>query len=226
MMGAVQQAAEGGGRGHPVVVGLRRRASWQDQRRPQLSGHPLGGAKAELVNELVAVDSNALTYLVEAVQPRYDPTRDPPALAAERVAMIRAYLYGGVQFWVMPTVEAEYNKIRDPSRHLRHQRAAWILLHDAPIEAPSNALDARASQLAFHDPGASDCRIVAEAETSGVPSLLTRDEALIANLQPHSKLLLQYPSQFWASLRISPGSTPVLEPHPTNPLAHAVWWRL
>ena len=140
--------------------------------------------------------------------------------------MIRAYLYGGVQFWVMPTVEVEYNKIRDSSRHLRHQRAAWILLHDAPVDATSNALTARAGQLASDHPAANDCRIVAESEASGVCSLVTRDDNLIANLQPHTKLLLQYPTAFWASLGVSPGSMPVNKPHPTNPLAHVSWWHV
>lgn len=178
------------------------------------------------MNGLVAIDSNALTYLVEAIEPGYDPKRDVPELAAERIAMIRTYLYAGVQFWVMPTVEAEYNRIRDPLRHLRHQRTAWILLHDAPVEAPPNALATRAAQLASHHPGANDCSILAESEASGVPSLVTRDDALIENLQPHTKLLLQYPSAFWQSLRISPGSRPLLEPHATNPLAGVSWWRL
>jgi hypothetical protein len=184
----------------------------------------LGGAGAERVKDLVAIDSNALTYLVDAIEPSYDPDHDAPALAAERKAMIRAYIYGGVQFWIMPTVEAEYDKIRDPSRHLRHQRAAWILLHDAPIGASANALSARASQLAPHHPDANDRRIVAEAEASGLRSLLTRDDAMIANLQPHTELILQYPSAFWASLDVSPYSVPVHKPHPTNPLAHVPWW--
>ena len=178
------------------------------------------------MHSLVAIDSNALTYLVEAIEPAYDPAHDAPGLAAERIAMIRTYLYGGVQFWVMPTVEAEYNRIQDPSRHLRHQRAAWILLHDAPVDTPANDLNVRARALnAFHS-GATDCRIVAEAEVSGVRSLVTRDDKLITNLQPHTKLLLQYPSAFWASLNIAPGSKPLLEPHPSTPLAHVLWWRL
>lgn len=178
------------------------------------------------MNGLVAIDSNALTYLVEAMEPGYDPADDAPGLAAERIAMIRTYLYAGVQFWVMPTVEAEYNRIRDPSRHLRHQRTVWILLLDAPVDAPSDSLTARARQLASHHPGANDCRIVAESEASGVCSLVTRDDTLIANLQPHTKLLLQYPSLFWASLGISPGASPLFQPHTTNALAQVSWWRL
>jgi predicted nucleic acid-binding protein len=174
------------------------------------------------VRSLVAIDSNVLTYLVEAIEPGYDPAADDPVLAAERIAMICTYLYAGVQFWVMPTVESEYNRIRDPSRHLRHQRAAWILLHDAPVDAPGN----RAGHLTGFHGGVEDCRIVAEAEASGVATLVTRDDDLIANLGPHTKLVLQYPSAFWASLGIPPGSTPHLEPSPSNPLAHVSWWRL
>ena len=57
-------------------------------------------------------------------------------------------------------------------------------------------------------------------------SLVTRDDALIANLQPHTKLLLGYPSAFWASLGIAPDSKLFLEPHFSNPLAHVSWWRM
>lgn len=174
----------------------------------------------------VGIDSQALTYLVEAIEPGYDPAADP-ALAAERVAMVRSYVYGGVRFWVMPTVEAEYNRIRNPDRHLRHQRAAWILLHDAPIRAPAGAIDTRASELRpFHAAGANDCRIVAEAELAGLSKLVTFDNDLIVHLTEHTRLTLQRPSAFWQSLGIGPGATPVLEPHPCNPLAHVDWWRL
>jgi hypothetical protein len=143
------------------------------------------------VQDFVAIDSNALTYLVEAMEPGYDPARDVPNLAAERIAMIRTYLYGGIQFWVMPTVEAEYNQIRGRSRHLDHQQAAWVLLHDAPLDTPSKSLDIRASQLAAHHPGANDCRVVAESEASGVLALVTRDDDLIEDLRSHTKLLLR-----------------------------------
>src|SRR5262245_44645075 len=113
---------------------------------------------------VVGIDSQALTYLVEAIEPGYDPAADDPVVAAERVAMVRSYLYGDVRFWVMPTVAAEYNEIRSPDRHLRHERATRMLLHDALIKAPGDAIDVRASEFQPFHSGIADCRVVAEAE--------------------------------------------------------------
>jgi hypothetical protein len=179
---------------------------------------------------LVGIDSPALTYLVEAIKPGYDPSADDPVLAAERVAMVRNYVYGGVQFWVLPTVECEYNRIRDPDRHLRHERAAWILLHNAPIRVSAAAIDTRAAELLPFHAGISDCLIVAEAELADSANplsvLVTFDDDLIDHLTGRTRLTLQYPSAFWQSLGIGPGATPVTAPHPSNPLAHVDWWRV
>lgn len=42
-----------------------------------------------------AVDSNALTYLVNAIGVEgYDPARDTSGLADERIAMSRLFMYG------------------------------------------------------------------------------------------------------------------------------------
>ena len=59
----------------------------------------------------VAIDSNALTYLIQAIEPGYDPKHDDPILAKERIAMIRIYLYTGYALYVLPEVESEYKKI-------------------------------------------------------------------------------------------------------------------
>jgi predicted nucleic acid-binding protein len=174
----------------------------------------------------VGIDSPSLTYLVEAIEPGYDPAADEPTLADQRVAMVRSYFYGNVQFWVIPTVETEYNRIRDPDRHLRHQQAAWTLLHDAPIRVPEDTINRRASELGLFHSGSADCRIVAEAELAGLAELVTFDGKLIDHLTGRTRLALARPSAFWQSLGIGPGAAPVLEPRPSNPLAHVDWWRL
>jgi len=61
----------------------------------------------------VAIDSNALTYLIEANQPGYDPSTDLQ-LGKQRLAMIRTLFYSDRLLWVGPTVEAEYKKILNP----------------------------------------------------------------------------------------------------------------
>jgi hypothetical protein len=103
------------------------------------------------MRSLIGIDSNSLTYLVEAIEPRYEPRADDPNIAAERIAMLRTYLYAGVQFWVSPTVAREYNRIRQPSKHLKHQRTAFILLNDSPPSTLGTDVQRRAKELeAFH----------------------------------------------------------------------------
>jgi hypothetical protein len=65
------------------------------------------------MNRAVAIDSNALTYLVDANQEDYDPAADKD-LGNQRLAMIRTLFYSDRLLWVGPTVEAEYQKIPNP----------------------------------------------------------------------------------------------------------------
>jgi hypothetical protein len=178
------------------------------------------------VQRIVAIDSNALTYFVEAIEPGYDPTADAPDLAFERVAMIRSYLYGGVCFWIMPTAQEEYLRIRDPVRHKQHQSTAWVLFLDHPVSAEPALIENRAQELAQFHANLSDCMVVAEAEAAGVPALLTRDSALILHLGQQTALTIQYPSTYWRTLGIGPGSPLQLAPHSSNPLLTATWWRI
>ena len=68
----------------------------------------------------VAIDSNALTYLIDANQYDYDPSMDPH-LAPQRLAMIRAFFYSDSLLWVGPAVEAEYKRIQDSRKYDDHR---------------------------------------------------------------------------------------------------------
>jgi hypothetical protein len=100
-----------------------------------------------MVEQLVGIDSKALTYLIEAMEPTYDPKEDQSSLAAERIAMIRIYLYGGYVFRVLPTVMQEYNRIRTELRRIRHERTTDILLDPVPWELKADLVEPRAQQL-------------------------------------------------------------------------------
>ena len=76
-----------------------------------------------------AVDSNTLTYLLEALRDDYDPALDRSALVQERVAMVRCYFYGDCSFWVAPTAQIEYAKIKNE---------AWRKVHDRSTRATSS----------------------------------------------------------------------------------------
>lgn len=178
------------------------------------------------MNRLVAIDSNALTYLIEAKEPGYDPATDKAEIATERLGMLRAFFYGGCSFWISPTVEREYNKIRDPQRHLRHQRTAMFLLRDDPLDADSYLLEIRVRELLTHHGDENDCRILAEAEFKGLDTLLSCDQELLNRLGDHTSVGVRRPSEFWSSLGIRAGSKPLVEPAPSNPLAGVTWWRV
>ena len=70
---------------------------------------------------VVAIDTNALTYLIDAMDPAYDPCSDDPALAQERISMLRTFLYVGISFYVLPQVTSEYKCI---------SKTDWRELHD------------------------------------------------------------------------------------------------
>lgn len=66
----------------------------------------------------IAIDSNAITYLLEAMSPGFDPLSD--SLSNERRAMIRIALYIH-KIYVPPTVKAECNRIPDRLKRLEHE---------------------------------------------------------------------------------------------------------
>ena len=83
-----------------------------------------------------AVDSNALTYLVNAIGVEsYDPASDRSGLADERVAMARLFMYGDCGLWVPPVVRGETADI--PAGELREaqNRTTWyqLLDHDSDV---------------------------------------------------------------------------------------------
>jgi hypothetical protein len=178
------------------------------------------------VNRFAAIDSNVLTYFLEAFQDGYDPGQDVSGLANERVAAVRCFFYGERPFWVGPTVKRECARIRNISWADLHLRIPLTLLQDMAPETPEKDLEARAIDLKVHHPSHDDCRVVAEAEAIGLSVLLTCDQDLIGRLGPRSRVSMLRPSQFWDSLGIRRGAQPLLRPRAEHPLATKTWWRL
>jgi hypothetical protein len=121
----------------------------------------------------IGVDSNSLTYLIEVVEPNYDPNNDEPALASEKVAMVRLFLYGGEPFYVVPTVIQEYNKIKNSLRKEEHERFCQFLLLDGPWDLDSGIVNAKVNTYLKLHPKPLDCQVVAECEVGGLDVLLT-----------------------------------------------------
>ena len=169
------------------------------------------------MGDLIGVDSNALTYLIDATEPGYDPASDDPALAAERVAMFRIFLYGDRGFWVSPTVKQEYGQIRNQYRFVRHDSVTGSLLLDQDLdEASEHQLRARALDLERHHTGARDCLILAEVELMGLDTLLSFDPQFVRRVNDHTGVNVTRPSAFWHGLGIPPGANPVWSPVPSN----------
>jgi len=174
---------------------------------------------------MVAIDSNYLTYMLEAITPGYDPVSDTSGLAPDRVAILRCHLYKGIVFHVLPTVRQEYLRIPQETHRRAHESLNAILFEDvSPPPDPTAVDDLKIQYLNLH-PRDRDCQIVAEAVVAGVNHLLSRDQDLIDHLRAQVPVSLMPATEFWDSLAVPRGATPVAEPHPSNPLHGKQWWK-
>ncbi|MEM7747650.1 MAG: type II toxin-antitoxin system VapC family toxin [Pseudomonadota bacterium] len=175
----------------------------------------------------VALDSNAMSYLIEAL----GSFSGPPTgnTAAEKIALARCFLYRQPEtvFCITPTVSAEFSKIPDQERLSEH--ANWALLHLQVLPKPSSTADLifRTNTLnAFHS-DVDDCRIVAECEALDVNMLLTSDRKFCnAMNRVGTTVGVLSGQQYWNEMAVSPGETPMMELHPDSPLNTATWWKV
>ncbi len=177
-----------------------------------------------LISRPIGLDSQCLSYLIDAMQGSSEPSGD---LAAEKIALFRTYLYTEGTLFVTPRVIEECAKIRNEANKNLHETYLNDLFDVLPLNSPSN-VGARTHTLsAFHSglPNLSDCRILAEAEDVGFSALLTYDADFLRHLHGKGKVDLVRPSAFWAELKIPAGAKPNKIPHPKNPLSTEVWWR-
>lgn len=173
----------------------------------------------------VGVDSNVLSYLVEALASEYDPSVDHSSLKSERIAIVRMYFYKALSYYVTSTVRFEYQRIRSTVRRDLHDRLCQFLLLD-PWSLNQTAHHKRTSDLLAHHNDRDDCSIVAEAESMGLQALLTCDGDLITHLGPLTSVVIIRPSDYWKSIGIRPGVRPLIAPALSNPLSTLNWWRV
>jgi len=180
---------------------------------------------AEMKNNKVSIESNALSYLVDAMMNGKKPVGNE---ADEKIALLRVYLYSDVILYVSPTVRAEFKKIKDEKKRSSHQEIADNLLEDILLSDHS-LINARTKEYnKFHSgkTNEKDCKILAESEIGGCNLILTYDQDFYKKLhdKTHSIRMMK-PSDFWDSLGIPQNSKPVIEPHSTNPLSKETWWK-
>jgi len=169
----------------------------------------------------VCIDSNALTYLAEAMTNGGCPTGD---VAAEKLALLRIYFYRSDVLYLSQTVDLEYQRIKDETRKLYHKQIVDILLREIqPVDC--NAIEAKTAEYLAHHRKQEDCRVLSECELGGGVVLLTYDQDFLKKLRGRTqKIELCTPSEFWSRLAIPKGTRPVTSPHPSNPLSKEVWW--
>jgi len=174
-------------------------------------------------SSLAALDSNSLSYLLDAVHAGEEPAAHDP-LREEKLALVRIMLYDEWGLYVTPQVGKECARIRNVSRAELH--ASWLNSIFTEVQ-PVNAtrIEARASELLSKHVGRGDCQMVAEAEDAGIRVLLTSDVNFISRLSASTSVKLLRPTSYWTSLNLPIGTRPRTLPHDSNPLAAMRWWR-
>jgi hypothetical protein len=172
----------------------------------------------------ITIDSNALTYLLQSMEPEYDPVND--LARTERIAMIRTFMYFSRSYYILPEVGKEYQRIKGQSWRKSHENLVGSLLHEVDWSMDENELTRKRDYFLSRHSKAADCRVLAEAELANMDVLLSNDKKFIERLSDLTAVNLTTPSSFWHLLGLSPGSDPLIIPNFTNPLYFKGWWRI
>jgi hypothetical protein len=170
----------------------------------------------------IALDSQCVSYILSAMAGGSKPTG---ALAAEKIALFRTYLYLRDTFYISPTVIEECNMMNDTANKNNHEDIIKTLFFETYTDDITEIETLINTCLSYHSKEM-DCRILAEAEVAGINVLLTYDFRFLKNLTVHPlQVRLEKPSTFWKKLSIPRGAIPNKTPRPTNPLAKNTWWK-
>jgi hypothetical protein len=188
---------------------------------------PLAQSLGVWNNMNIAIDSNALTYLISAMEPDYDPLNDIPSNKKERQAMLRIFLYQGKPFYVLPQVTKEYHDIPSYVWRNMHGSTVGALLIEFRIANQKIEIDQRREDfLKVHENNHKDCQLLAEAEVAGMNVLLTRDKIFKNTLSKMTTIRIMYPSEYCESLNLQSDISPHLAPVESNPLFGKTWWKI
>lgn len=177
-------------------------------------------------NAMIALDSNTMTYFIDALSSIDGAPREP--LSVEKIALARIYFWSeDFCYRVTPTVEREYGAIRQQVKQDIHRSFAMTLISGVRPLPQVPLVERRALQLSALHPDANDRRIVAECELCEIETLLTCDARLEKNLRASAHgVVICKPSEHWEAMSVRPGTKPQSIPHASNPLSSASWWQL
>lgn len=172
----------------------------------------------------IAIDSNAITYSLDAMSPGYDPSSD--SLSDERRAIIRIALYIN-KIYVLPTVKAECSRIPDRLKRLEHE--GQTIFNTRQWKFDDQRVEERMNDfLLYHENKKADCRLLAEAEYVKMSILLSYDKIFIKKLDFKANgLEIIKPTEYWDRMDVSPMARPKRRPDPSTPLWQLrEWWRI
>lgn len=106
-----------------------------------------------------------------------------------------------------------------------HKSICEVLLFDNISIPDGNIANSMVEKYSKTHNGINDCKILAEANLLDVDTLLTYDFGFYNNLRIHSDSVnLAIPSEYWNSLNLPMGASPIWSPHESNPLFKQTWW--
>lgn len=173
-----------------------------------------------------ALDSNAMTYFIEAMNCVNGPPTGLQAAAKKALAQVFFYLPSEACYRITPTVDLEYQRIKDTIKKDDHR--SWAMTHISavrPLPDPRR-LSVRVAQLQAHHKKKEDCKVLAECELCEIKTLLTSDAAFIKRLGAQALgVRVTTPEDYWRQLGIPTGTPPNRVPTADNPLSGTSWWR-
>jgi hypothetical protein len=173
---------------------------------------------------MIALDSNAMTYWIDALSSVPGPPAEPNSVAKLALARIFFWMPQDSCFHYVPTVEAEYRAIKDRAKRDNHLSWAMVLISPVRPLPDITEVDRRAAELMRFHECEKDCRIVAECELTEILTLITCDSRFLKRLKTKTRIRLCIPSEYWDLMAVPKGTRPKQVPHETNPLSKCTWW--
>ncbi len=171
----------------------------------------------------ISLDSSTLNYLIEALDPKYNPVYDERSNYLQRVSMIRIFFNGGLNCNILPQVLKEVGDICEHTMRETDEPTDGVLFHKIAPQCSELDLQKRTEELLQIHPKENDCTLLAEAEFAGMDVLLTRDELFRNRLNPLSKVEILFPSDCLGLINIQKDTQLEFNSLESNSLPHKSW---
>ena len=139
--------------------------------------------------EMVALDSSAMTKLIEALTCISAPSVGADVEARKALARGFFYLPPNCCFHLTPTVQIEYLRINSEDRlrdHLSWANSHFCFVNPTPDPKWVEKRAAELNQLHSNAKDLDDCKVLAECEASMIKCLISDDKKFIKKLRYHS----------------------------------------